>query len=128
MIAFSFFLGLYYSKNGELMIPDRLGYFLDDFRNFENVHKIWTRRPPSYHQNSSNDTRKLWGHPGKDHLCKSGTQFLKCFGQCMPHVPCFLFSRCRACFCVSQFDIICYEDEDREMINFPLTESRKAWI
>ena len=33
------------------MIPDRFQYFLDDFCNFENLVKIWTRRPPNYHKN-----------------------------------------------------------------------------
>ena len=41
------------------MIPDRLGYFLDDFGNFENLVKIWTRRPPNYYQNASKITRTI---------------------------------------------------------------------
>ena len=35
------------------MIPDRLGYFLDDFGNFENLVKNWTRRPTNYYRNAS---------------------------------------------------------------------------
>ena len=33
-------------------------YFLDDFGNFENLVKIWTRRPPNYYQNASTNTKK----------------------------------------------------------------------
>ena len=43
-----------------------MGYFLDDSGNFENLVKIWTRRPPNYHQNASKNTRKImessWKH------------------------------------------------------------------
>ena len=38
------------------MIPDRLQY-LNEFWNFENFAKIWTRRPPNYHQNTFKHTR-----------------------------------------------------------------------
>ena len=33
-------------------------YFSDDFGNFENLVKIWTRAPPNYYQNGSKNTRK----------------------------------------------------------------------
>ena len=36
-----------------------MGYFLDDSGNFENFVKIWSRRPPNYHQNASKNTRKI---------------------------------------------------------------------
>ena len=35
------------------MIPDRLGYFLNDFWNFEILVKIWTRGAPNYYQHAS---------------------------------------------------------------------------
>jgi hypothetical protein len=45
-----------------------LQYFLDDFGSFENLVKIWTRRPPNYHQNISTNTRKIWNHFQKYYL------------------------------------------------------------
>ena len=80
------------------MIPDRFQYFLDDFGNFENSVKIWTRRPPNCYQNVSKNTRtimdpswknimyvnmglrkirtkreiqeQIWNHPGKYYVCQ----------------------------------------------------------
>ena len=43
------------------MIPDRLGYFLDDFGNFENLVNILTRSPPNYYQRALKNTRKHMG-------------------------------------------------------------------
>ena len=51
------FLGFILFQNGQLLIPDRLGYFLDDFGNFENLVKIWTCGPPNYYQNALKNTR-----------------------------------------------------------------------
>ena len=34
-------------------------YFLDDSGNFDFFVKIWTRSPPDYYQNASNNTRKI---------------------------------------------------------------------
>ena len=42
------------------MIPDRLGYFLNDFWNSENLVKIWTLGVRIYYQNTSQNTRKVW--------------------------------------------------------------------
>ena len=42
------------------MIPDRLQVFLNDFGNFENLVKIWTRGPPNYYQTASKNTRNIW--------------------------------------------------------------------
>ena len=39
-------------------------YFLDDFGNFGNLVKIWTRRHPNYYQNAWKRTRKICNHPG----------------------------------------------------------------
>ena len=33
-------------------------YFLNAFGNFENLVKIWTRRPPNYYQNASKNARQ----------------------------------------------------------------------
>ena len=46
------------------MLPDRLQYFFNDFWNFENFVKNWTRSAPNYYQNATKDTRKIWEHPG----------------------------------------------------------------
>ena len=48
--------------NGELMIPDRLQYFLEHFRNDQKYDKIWTLGPRIYHQNLSTNPRKIWEH------------------------------------------------------------------
>ena len=107
------------------MIPDRLQYILDDFWNFEKFVKIWTRRPPTYYQNAPKHTRKLWEHPGKDYLCKYGTQkiakLLRC---CESYMYRFVFV---FLFLVSHLYIVFYEDEDRENIKIGLIKSRKAW-
>ena len=74
------------------MIPDRLGYFLDDFGNFENLVKIWTRRPLNYYQNIPKHIRKIWNHPGEIlslSICHS--EQIENFRKCMSQVPCFLF-------------------------------------
>ena len=42
-----------------------LQYFLDDFWNFVNLVKIWTRRPTNYYQITPKYTRKIWEHPWK---------------------------------------------------------------
>ena len=55
------------------MIPDRFQYLLDDFWNFENLVKTWTHRPPNYYKNAAQNTRTIWGHPGKHYLWKSET-------------------------------------------------------
>ena len=43
------------------MIPDRLGYFLDDFGNFEKLVKIWAHGPANYYQNTLKNTREIMG-------------------------------------------------------------------
>ena len=45
-----------------------MGYFLDDFGNFENFVKIWTRRPPDYHQNASKNTRNIMDSSLKNNI------------------------------------------------------------
>ena len=45
------------------MIPDRFQYVLDNFWNFENLVKFWTRRPPNYYQKCFNE--KIWEYAGK---------------------------------------------------------------
>ena len=59
------FLGFILFLNGQLRSPVILQYFFDDFGNFENLVKIWTRRPPNYYQNSSKNTRKYGIIPRK---------------------------------------------------------------
>ena len=59
------FMGFKLFKNGELRSPDLFQYFLDDLGNFENLVKMWTRRPPNYYQNCSKIQETLWNHPGK---------------------------------------------------------------
>ena len=46
------------------MIPDRLQYFLEHFWIDKHFHQIWTLGARIYYQNTSTNTRKLWGHPG----------------------------------------------------------------
>ena len=40
------------------MSPDLLQYSLNDFRNFQYVHFLWTRGPPNHYQNTSTNIRK----------------------------------------------------------------------
>ena len=47
------------------MIPDGFQYFFDDFWNFQNFVKIWTRNPPNYCQFTLKNTRKILDHPWK---------------------------------------------------------------
>ena len=61
-------------------------YFLDDFWNFEHFVNIWTRRPPNYYQNASNNTRNIWKHPGIYYLCEYGIHFV------------FFWMSCSHCF------------------------------
>ena len=61
LLYFRRFLGFILFQNGWLRSPDLLQYFLDDFGNFENYVKIWTRRPPHYYQNASTNTNKNYG-------------------------------------------------------------------
>ena len=53
VIAFPGFFGFTLFQNGWLRSPDLFQYFFDDFGNFDNLGKIWTRRPPDYYQNCS---------------------------------------------------------------------------
>ena len=118
---FQFFLLLYVwcfwggklCQNGEFRSPDILQYFLDDVGNFENLVKIWTRRPPNYHQHTSKNTRK-YGHIFKqyyfhvwesenlilcDFFCKMYQPF--CFGFLREHI--LLENMCYRYFWVSHF-------------------------
>ena len=77
-------MGFILCPNGYLMIPDRFRYFLDDFWNSEHLVKIWTRRPPNYYQNASQNTRKYGIILGKYYLCQYRTQrMLDVFEKCM---------------------------------------------
>ena len=53
-----FFLGFELFPDGELMIPDRLQYFWEDFWNDHKGDQIWTIGPRIYHQKI-----KMRGHP-----------------------------------------------------------------
>ena len=64
------FIGFMLSQNCELRSPDLLQYFLDDFGNFENFVKIWTRGPPNYYEYASKNARRIRNHPGNI-LCLS---------------------------------------------------------
>ena len=46
------------------MIPDRLGYFLDDFGNFENLVKSWTVDILTITKIRQKLQETLWEHPG----------------------------------------------------------------
>ena len=56
------------------MIPDRFQYFLDDFWNFENVVKIWTRKPPNNYQQGFKNTRKYENIIEQYYFCKDWNQ------------------------------------------------------
>ena len=104
------FSGIVLFPNCELMLPDRLQYFLDDVWNFENVVKIWARIPPNYYKNASKTQEKLWGHLGKIlslYICDSNNivNFENMEVMCTVFVCCLI--------CVSHFYILFSEDEDR---------------
>ena len=44
------FYGVYIIPKWLIKVPDIFQSFLNDFCNFDNFVKIWTRRPPNYHQ------------------------------------------------------------------------------
>ena len=73
-IIYIFWGGVILFQNGELMIPDRLGYILNDFGNFQNLIKIWTRRPPNYYQNASTIQDNLGNILETYYLCQYGIQ------------------------------------------------------
>ena len=76
-------------------------YFLDASGNFENLVKIWTRSPPNYHQNASNNARKYGIILDKYYFCQSGTHtLLDFFENVCPRYQMFsfLFSVVFICF------------------------------
>ena len=72
-----------------------MGYFLDDSGNFENFVKIWSRRPPDYHQNASTNTRKIMESSRKHIIFVNlGHQKFRKFSKsvCPRYQICFVFS------------------------------------
>ena len=62
------------------MFPGRLQCFLEHFWNDRKCDQIWTLGPRIYHQNISNNTRKLWGASLKILLSISeNMKFCKCW-------------------------------------------------
>ena len=107
-------------------------YFLNEFGNFDNFVKIWTRRPPNYYQNALTNTRKYGIIQGKYYLCQYGTHFFENVRRM--YVLGTMFTFCfslRFSFCENvstYFEKYLYGDEDRKMINFPLVKCTKAWM
>ena len=112
-----------------------MGYFSDDSGNFENLVKIWTRRPPNYHQNASRNTRKIMESSWQNIMfVNMGHQKFRKFSK----------SVCpRYQICSTLFDFVLgfsgvflsiyiskyfYEDEELKTIHFPLLNSTPTWI
>ena len=90
-------------------------YFFDDFGNFQNFVKIWTRRP-KYYQKGVNEYKKEYGSILKNmifHIWESEDS--KNFDFLRHTYSCFRFF-----VLVWNFEYLIYilfsEDEDREMI------------
>ena len=125
----------YLFQNGKLSIPDRFHYFLDDFWNFQNFVKIWTRNPPNYCQFTLKNTRKIWEHPWKiwiweiwesENLKISGSPVYRTSRFFSNELSFFLL------FLILEYDNIMkwwkFEDEEFLEIHFPGGISWKAWI
>ena len=63
-----FFWGFKLFPSAQLMIPDRLQYFLEHLWNDQKCNQIWTLGPCIYHPNTSNDTRN-YGNIVEKRLC-----------------------------------------------------------
>ena len=119
------------------MIPDRFQYFLDDSGNFENLVKIWSRNPPNYYQNASNNTRKIMESSWKNIILSIwDTNIFENF-QNLYVLGTMCFDFVWICFrCVCDFYVLFYyifwkyfyEDEELKMIHFPLLNSTQTWI
>ena len=116
-----------------------MGYFLDDSRNFENFVKIWSRRPPDYHQNALKNTRKIMESSWKHIICVNmgHQQFRKFSKSVCPRYHFFFdfgrfhfrfFVHCFLCFFEYIFWTWFYEDEELETIHFSLLNSTPTWI
>ena len=72
MVSFGVF-GVLIIPKWLIKVPGPFAIFLDNSGNFENLVKIWTRGPPNYYQNASNNTRKYGIILEKYYCCQSGT-------------------------------------------------------
>ena len=109
-------------------------YFLDDFWNFQNFVKIWTRWPPNYYQNALNESRQNWN----DLWNMFSFYIWESEKHEVSRSPVYLTSRC--CYCFPSFFLFLIllsdnivkswkvDDEEWPGINFPLIKSTKAWI
>ena len=97
------------------MIPDRLGYFSDDFWNFGYLVKIWTRGPPNHYQTCFQKKRNMES--------SRTILFLSIWDSCFffPKIVCHryhVFCSCSICSWKLEYIVLlhCCGDEDREMI------------
>ena len=75
------------------MSLDLLQYFLEDFGIFENFVKIWTRSPPNYYQNASQNTRSNMASPWTNimYVNLGLNKIQKESGKYISYVQCFFF-------------------------------------
>ena len=59
-----------------IKVPAHIPILLDDLGNFENLVKIWTRRPPNYYQHASTNARKYGIVLRKYYVCQCGTHWV----------------------------------------------------
>ena len=101
-------------------------YFFDDFWNFQNFVKIWTRNPPNYCQFTLKNTRKILEHPWKIWILEIWeSENLKISGSPVYQTSRFFYFRnlrfVFVCFCFffwSYDMIIWWNDEKSKMRNF----------
>ena len=63
------FFGVFIIPKWLIKVPGHFGILLDDSGNFENFVKIWSRRPPDYHQNALKNTREIMESSWKHIIC-----------------------------------------------------------